>query len=332
MALSFAGYVVMTRMLRGEALGDQPVLHGGRRIRCLTPFMPGCGLCLLARRRPARADRRRRSAGAADLDRAVAHAPVSAVIPALYLHLPAAGACRMGDRRQTPAVPHRAWRTAGHRRGAGLPVVVRDAWRAHRVRRALGEAVTPVSAASLIERLEAAGVQLWFEGGQLRFRAPRGALSAEQRGELAAARDAVLQLCASARLARCDARRRSPTASVRCGWCTRNCRSRRPTTLPSPYSVISAVRYRAPARGAADAQRSPPGAAHHLPVARRPPDPATLPAPRRSCSTSTIAPVPTMLRCSARVQADYRRPFDLARGPGLAHQSLHAFALRTMFC
>jgi amino acid adenylation domain-containing protein len=44
----------------------------------------------------------------------------------------------------------------------------------------------------LVERLEAAGIQLWFEGRQLRFRAPRGALSTPLRDELTARRDAVL--------------------------------------------------------------------------------------------------------------------------------------------
>lgn len=45
---------------------------------------------------------------------------------------------------------------------------------------------------SLIESLEAQGIELWFEGNQLRFRAPQGALPPEARSELAGKRDAVL--------------------------------------------------------------------------------------------------------------------------------------------
>jgi amino acid adenylation domain-containing protein len=45
---------------------------------------------------------------------------------------------------------------------------------------------------SLIEGLEAQGVELWFEGNQLRFRAPQGALPAQARNDLAGRRDAVL--------------------------------------------------------------------------------------------------------------------------------------------
>jgi len=44
----------------------------------------------------------------------------------------------------------------------------------------------------LIAPLEAAGVQLWFEGRQLRFRAPAGAITPELRSQLAANRDHVL--------------------------------------------------------------------------------------------------------------------------------------------
>jgi len=44
----------------------------------------------------------------------------------------------------------------------------------------------------LIAPLEAAGVQLWFEGRQLRFRAPPGAITPEWRARLAAQRDEVL--------------------------------------------------------------------------------------------------------------------------------------------
>ena len=47
--------------------------------------------------------------------------------------------------------------------------------------------------AELVGRLEAAGVQLWVAAGELRFRAPRGALSDEDRAELRQHRSALLE-------------------------------------------------------------------------------------------------------------------------------------------
>ena len=47
--------------------------------------------------------------------------------------------------------------------------------------------------AELVDRLEAAGVQLWAVDGQLRFRAPRGALNDEDRAELRRQRSALLE-------------------------------------------------------------------------------------------------------------------------------------------
>jgi pyochelin synthetase len=52
-----------------------------------------------------------------------------------------------------------------------------------------------VSVESLLEEFEAAGIQLWVDGdteaGQLRFRAPKGAMSSERRSALVEARDEV---------------------------------------------------------------------------------------------------------------------------------------------
>jgi amino acid adenylation domain-containing protein len=45
---------------------------------------------------------------------------------------------------------------------------------------------------SLLNELSKQGVELWFEGARLRFRAPRGALSAEQRARLAEHRDEAI--------------------------------------------------------------------------------------------------------------------------------------------
>ena len=48
--------------------------------------------------------------------------------------------------------------------------------------------------AALLDRLESDGVLLWPEGDQLRFRAPTGALTAEQRNLLGASRREVIEL------------------------------------------------------------------------------------------------------------------------------------------
>jgi hypothetical protein len=44
----------------------------------------------------------------------------------------------------------------------------------------------------LLQRLARQGVELWFEGDRLRFRAPKGALSPEQRAEVGGRRAEVL--------------------------------------------------------------------------------------------------------------------------------------------
>ena len=44
----------------------------------------------------------------------------------------------------------------------------------------------------LVETLGAKGVELWFEGDCLRFRAPKGALTPEQRAELSARKADIL--------------------------------------------------------------------------------------------------------------------------------------------
>jgi len=50
-----------------------------------------------------------------------------------------------------------------------------------------------MSGGELLQRLERQGIELWFEGRGLRFRAPRGALGPEDRAQLAARRDEVIE-------------------------------------------------------------------------------------------------------------------------------------------
>ncbi|MDM4718649.1 hypothetical protein QTQ03_03215 [Micromonospora sp. WMMA1363] len=48
------------------------------------------------------------------------------------------------------------------------------------------------SAGDLLAELESAGVRVWSEAGQLRFRAPQGVMTAERRDALRARRDEIL--------------------------------------------------------------------------------------------------------------------------------------------
>lgn len=58
-----------------------------------------------------------------------------------------------------------------------------------------------MSLSPLLDSLNERGVELWFEGDRLRFRAPKGALSAEQRAQLTAQRAAVVALLRSRAIA-----------------------------------------------------------------------------------------------------------------------------------
>lgn len=58
-----------------------------------------------------------------------------------------------------------------------------------------------MTAAELVDCLTARGVVLWCEGGELRFRAPAGALTSELRGQVAAQRPAVLAEVAARQVA-----------------------------------------------------------------------------------------------------------------------------------
>ncbi|HEY9228000.1 MAG TPA: hypothetical protein VIP11_15190, partial [Gemmatimonadaceae bacterium] len=49
-----------------------------------------------------------------------------------------------------------------------------------------------MSVSELLEALTERGVELWFEGDRLRFRAPKDALTAEQRAEVSSRRNEVL--------------------------------------------------------------------------------------------------------------------------------------------
>jgi len=90
MAVSFAGYVVMTRHLQGETLRANLFYTAAGVFVALTPFMPGHWLM------PTAADALVLAGiggvgllALLALDRATACGPISGAIPALYVHLPA---------------------------------------------------------------------------------------------------------------------------------------------------------------------------------------------------------------------------------------------------
>ena len=63
-----------------------------------------------------------------------------------------------------------------------------------------------MNVAEVVESLARQGVELWFEGERLRYRAPKGTLTEEQRRELSACKNEVVQHLrdlASARTATC---------------------------------------------------------------------------------------------------------------------------------
>ena len=55
-----------------------------------------------------------------------------------------------------------------------------------------GSAFGTISVSELLAALAERGVELWFEGDRLRFRAPKGALTAEQRAEISSRRSGIL--------------------------------------------------------------------------------------------------------------------------------------------
>ena len=56
----------------------------------------------------------------------------------------------------------------------------------------------PAAITGLVERLRAAQVRVWIEGGQLRYEAPTGALSAELLAEMRTLREELLAFLRSA--------------------------------------------------------------------------------------------------------------------------------------
>jgi amino acid adenylation domain-containing protein len=191
--------------------------------------------------------------------------------------------------------------------------MVRDVWRAHRVRRALGEAVTPVNAASLVESLESVGIQLWLEGSQLRFRAPHGALSSEQRRELAAAREEVLAFLRQ--------RESSSCAEVPLSYGQRSLwLVHQDLPQSAAYNVAFAVNVMSTVNTAHLREALQALCDRHAVLRTTYPLRDGRPVQRidgfaqvvldeRDCTGADDAEL------CARVQADYRRPFDLLAGP-----------------
>jgi amino acid adenylation domain-containing protein len=166
---------------------------------------------------------------------------------------------------------------------------------------------------SLVAPLEARGVLLWLEGRQLRFRAPPGALTAEEKSLLAAQRDAVI----AALRAREEARTNDAPLSYgqRSLWLVHQ-----EAPESAAYNVAFVVRVRSAVDTALlrDALQA---------LSDRHPQLRSVYVVRDGRPLQrTVGALPVALEqhdCSelddtalrARVQADYARPFDLQTGP-----------------
>jgi len=165
----------------------------------------------------------------------------------------------------------------------------------------------------LIDRLEAAGVQLWPEGRQLRFRAPKGALSPALRDELAASRERVLEVLRTREASRVAL---APLSyGQRSLWLVHQ---------DQPDSAAYNVAFAVSIRGAVDASRlreALQALSDRHPVLRttyRLSDSR----PQQHIAGSVVidfglhaCPGDDDAALRARVEADYRRPFDLHDGP-----------------
>ena len=124
------------------------------------------------------------------------------------------------------------------------------------------------SVADLIARLKDQGVELWFEGERLRFRAPKGSLTAELRARLAASRTEVLAQLRAAAAAQVQIHplsysQRSALVPVPGGPLQRSLQRR----LRRPRGISR--RRGGPPAGSPGARRSARCASHHLRALQR---------------------------------------------------------------
>ena len=170
-----------------------------------------------------------------------------------------------------------------------------------------------MSAEPLIDRLEKRAVELWFEGDRLRFRAPKDALGADDRATLAAQRDEVL-----ARLrarAAAHEQRHPLSASQRALWVLHQMAPR-----SAAYHVALSARLMTPLDPAALRHAAQALVDRHAVLRTT----YGLDGDSAWQHVAGIAAAQVEQHAAEdldaaalrdRVLADYRRPFDLARGP-----------------
>ena len=191
MALSFSVYIVMTQSLRTEHLETNLFYTAVGVFAVLTLFMPSVWIA------PSLHDIEMIvGIGAVGfvslllLDQAVRCAPVSATSPALYSQVACVSASHADKRPpRASACAHRYSADRGGR-GVSMDATDRDCTNGDRMSRET--IMTAAEAASFLEELARQEVQLWVEGGDLRFPQPAGALTSELRTRISANRASLV--------------------------------------------------------------------------------------------------------------------------------------------
>ena len=172
-----------------------------------------------------------------------------------------------------------------------------------------------MSAAELVETLAAKGVELWFEGDRLRFRAPKNVLTAEQRAELSAMKADILTHL------RGQAERATTvwplSFSQRSLWFVN-----RQAPESAAYNVGFAARIVSPVEVAALRQALQALCDRHASLRTTFPIVDGVPVQQISGTSTAVLELHDVegedeTRLHDRVMADYRRPFDLEHGPVL---------------
>ncbi|MGE0158278.1 MAG: amino acid adenylation domain-containing protein [Gemmatimonadales bacterium] len=172
-----------------------------------------------------------------------------------------------------------------------------------------------MSVEHLAERLASHGVELWFEGSRLRFRAPEGALTAELRAEVGAHRNELLTALRNRAAARRE--RHALSFSQRSLWFLHQQDPQSPAYhVAMSMRIVSAIDTDA----LGDAVQALVDRHAVLRTTYDFGDDGPV-----QCVAGSMRVMFTTIDCAegdedalrARIEADYRRPFDLGAGPVL---------------
>lgn len=172
-----------------------------------------------------------------------------------------------------------------------------------------------MSVDELLEQLSQRGVQLWFEGSRLRFRAPRGAMAAEQREQLVERRDEVISALRAQALT--ESRFAPLSYGQRSLWFVNQ-----DEPASAAYNVAFAVRLSSPVDGDAMRQALQAVVDRHAilrttyEIVNDRPHQRIVGAATAAFDIDEAGEIDED-ELQARVDANYRRPFDLERGPVL---------------